>query len=289
MSTSFTNLPHNTQVPLVTGSAVETSESVARRAEDALDALRCALAAESDYDIRPLNYDWPANQLLSVVVPVYNERKTITRLLARVCALPVRLELIVVDDCSTDGTQDVLKLLEAYDNIQVIYKSENQGKGAALRTGFEHANGDIVIVQDADLEYDPRDIPALLKPIIEGEADVVYGSRFQQPQRSQNSSRLHQYGNRVLTCLSNLATGLELTDMETCYKAIRSDLLKNLKLEQNRFGFEPEITAKLARSGVVMKELPIGYDARDWDEGKKIGVKDALAAIYCIARYSIAD
>ena len=272
--------------PPPVGLTHDTIGRVERELEE-LDALQQAIAAEVDYDVPPLPYELPADFLLSVVVPVFNERDTVTQLLGRVQALPLPLELIVVDDCSTDGTRGVLSRLNSIPNVRVILKDMNEGKGAALRTGFAEASGDIVIVQDADLEYDPRDIPSLLLPIIENRAEVVYGSRYLNRDLSEGSSGLHQFGNWMLTVLSNMMTGMELTDMETCYKAIRRDLLQSMTLEQNRFGFEPEITAKLAKNDVRIEELPVHYAARDWDEGKKIGVKDAIATIYCIFRYSL--
>ena len=272
--------------PSPVGLTHDTIQRVERSLEQ-LDALQEAIAAEVDYDVPALPFELPTGFLLSVVVPVFNECDTVTRLLGRVQALPVPLEIIVVDDCSTDGTRDVLARLQSIPNVKVILKDQNEGKGAALRTGFEHANGNVVIVQDADLEYDPRDIPSLLRPIVEDKADVVYGSRYLNRDLTVGSSGVHQFGNWVLTVMSNLMTGMELTDMETCYKAIRRDLLQSMNLEQNRFGFEPEVTAKLAKLDVRIEELPVRYAARDWDEGKKIGIKDAIATIYCIFRYSL--
>ena len=230
----------------------------------------------------------PAGFRLSVVVPVYNEEATICEILARVRALPLPKEIIVVDDCSTDGTRDRLAALAPARDLRVVCKPRNEGKGAALRTGFAEATGDIVVVQDADLEYDPRDIPKLLKPILSGEADVVYGSRFLGDEL-QDRSFLHRFGNGLLTGASNWLTGLRLTDMETCYKAFRRDVLRGIQIQQNRFGFEPEITAKLARLGCRVLEAPITYDARGYTEGKKIGMKDAINALYCVVRYALAD
>jgi glycosyltransferase involved in cell wall biosynthesis len=208
--------------------------------------------------------------------------------LGKILTLSVNTEIIVVDDGSTDGTQQVLKELSQLPNVHVVLKRQNEGKGAALRSGFSMTQGDIVVVQDADLEYDPRDIPALLQPIIDGYADVVYGSRFLE-RRHRGSSFTHRFGNRMLTLISNLVNGLHLTDMETCYKVIRRDALDQIPLFQNRFGIEPEITAKIARRQLRLVELPIRYNARDWNEGKKIGFKDAFAALYCIFRYALAD
>lgn len=226
--------------------------------------------------------------LLSVVIPVYNEIKTIGRILTRVAALPLNLELVIIDDCSTDGTRELLSKLEGLENVKLILKEENAGKGAALRTGFEVATGDFVVVQDADLEYDPRDIPQLIQPLLKDEADIVYGSRF-IGEEQQDESWVHRAGNAVLTQASNLFSGLNLTDMETCYKAFNREVLKNLNLKQDRFGIEPELTAKLARRGYRFVEVPISYESRGYDEGKKIGVKDLINAFYCIGRYGVTD
>lgn len=255
---------------------------------DALNQLEAVLADDGDYAAPTLDYALPAGFRLSVVVPVYNEKATILKLLARVYALPIPMQILVVDDCSTDGTRDVLRLLEGIAEVHCLCKPRNEGKGAALRTGFEHATGDVVIVQDADLEYDPRDIPSVIRPIVENRADVVYGSRFLQ-QTSRGSSSLHQFGNHLLTGVSNLTTGLRISDMETCYKAFRRSVLATVPLRQNRFGFEPEVTAKIARRRLRLAEVPIRYHAREWTEGKKIGWRDAVNALYCIARYSVAD
>jgi len=205
---------------------------------------------------------------LSVVIPVFNELKTIGRILSRVAALPLNLELVIVDDFSTDGTREVLSKLEGLPNVQVILKEANAGKGAALKTAFKAATGDFIVVQDADLEYDPSDIPQLIQPLLKGDADIVYGSRF-IGEEQQDESWIHRTGNAVLTQASNLFSGLNLTDMET--------------------GIEPEITAKLARRGDKFVEVPISYESRGYDEGKKIGIKDLVNAIYCIGRYGISD
>lgn len=226
----------------------------------------------------------PEGFKLTVVVPVYNEQQTVAEILARVRAVPIPKEIIVVDDHSTDGTRAVLEQLADWPELRVIYKSQNEGKGAALRTGFAVASGDVVVVQDADLEYDPNDLPSLLEPILRGEADVVYGSRYLHDV-PQDPSFLHRFGNRLLTWASNLFTGLRLTDMETCYKMIPRPLLQSIVIQQNRFGFEPEVTAKLARRGVRIKELPIRYEGRGYQEGKKIGWRDGCNAFYCVVRY----
>lgn len=226
--------------------------------------------------------------LLSVVIPVFNEIKTIGRILSRVASLPLNLELVIVDDESTDGTREVLKKLEGLPRVKVILKEKNAGKGAALRTGFEHAEGDFIVVQDADLEYNPTDIPRLIQPLLRDEADVVYGSRF-IGEEQQDESWIHRAGNAVLTSASNLFSGLRLTDMETCYKAFNREVLNDVTIEQDRFGIEPELTAKLARRGYRFVEVPISYDSRGYAEGKKIGFKDLINAIYCIGRYGVSD
>lgn len=226
-----------------------------------------------------------ADTLVSVVMPVYNERTTIREIVRRVQAVDMNLELIIVDDYSLDGTRPILFELEKeYDNVRLLLQGYNQGKGAALRTGFQRAKGDVVIVQDADLEYDPSDYPKLIKPILEGRADVVYGSRFLGDE-PRDPSWLHRFGNGLLTWASNLMTGQRLTDMETCYKVFRRRVLNELEIEQNRFGCEPEITAKISRLGHKIHEAPIRYNGRGFDAGKKIGMKDAFVALWCIVRY----
>ena len=231
----------------------------------------------------------PSNRLrlkVSVLMPVFNEEATLDKIIEKVRQQGVHDELVIVDDCSTDGTRDrLIELNQIYDDIRVIMHGYNKGKGAALKTALMHARGDIVLVQDADLEYDPSDYAKLIEPIQNGEADVVYGSRYLE-NTSQNSSGIHRLGNRMLTTLSNLTTGLRLSDMETCYKAIRRDAMRGICLRENRFGFEPEITAKLARRGARIVECPISYHARGWDEGKKIGIRDGMRAIWCILRYA---
>ncbi len=227
--------------------------------------------------------------LLSIVIPVYNEEATVARVVSRVAALPLNSELVIVDDCSTDGTRDILARVADLPQVQVILKEKNAGKGAALRTGFEHATGDFVIVQDADLEYDPRDIPPIIQPLIRGEADIVYGSRF-IGEVVHDKSFVHRLGNWVLTQASNLFSGLKLTDMETCYKAFTREAMEAVEIEQDRFGIEPEITAKLARRGFRFTEVPISfYESRGYDEGKKIGIKDLFNAFWCIGRYGMSD
>ena len=223
---------------------------------------------------------------LSVVIPVYNEVQTVETLLSRVRGVPLWLEVIVVDDGSTDGTGELLARLEGDLIDRLISKKVNQGKGAALRTGFKHATGDVVVVQDADMEYDPHEFPRLLQPILSGKADAVYGSRFLGgPHRVLFF--WHSVGNRFLTLLSNMFTDLNLTDMETCYKMVRRELLDELPLSANRFGIEPEITARLAQAGARIYELPISYHGRSYAEGKKIGWKDGISALGCIVKYNL--
>ncbi len=225
---------------------------------------------------------------LSVVIPCYNEVRTIRHIVDRVRAAPVAdREIIIVDDCSRDGTRDLLRTEIAPLVDKVLFHEVNQGKGAALRTGFRAATGDVVVVQDADLEYDPQDYPRLLQPILEGKADVVFGSRFQGGQPHRVVYFWHMVGNKLLTLLSNMATNINLTDMETCYKVFRREVLQRIEIEENRFGFEPEITAKVARLGVVIYEVGISYYGRTYAEGKKIGWRDGFRALWAIAKYNL--
>jgi glycosyltransferase involved in cell wall biosynthesis len=223
---------------------------------------------------------------LSVVIPIYNEIETIDQIIARVKAVPIEKEIILVDDCSRDGTRNHLRHLQDPE-LRVLMHDVNQGKGAALRTGFKAATGDVVIIQDADLEYDPAEYPKLISPIADGRADVVYGSRFAGGEIHRVLYFWHSVGNRFLTLLSNMMTNLNLTDMETCYKVFRADVLKRIEIEENRFGFEPEITAKVARLGVRVYEVGVSYAGRTYEEGKKIGWKDGVRAIWCILKYNL--
>jgi glycosyltransferase involved in cell wall biosynthesis len=228
--------------------------------------------------------------LLSVVMPVYNEVATIRQIVAKVQAVPLPKELIIVDDGSSDGTAEVLRGWDALEHkdVRVLFHERNRGKGAALRTGFQHVRGDIVLVQDADLEYDPRDYPILLEPILDGKADVVFGSRFMGgPHRVLFF--WHYVANRGLTLLSNMLTNLNLSDMEVGYKVFRAEVLRTIPLRSDRFGFEPEITAKVARRGYRIFEVPVSYYGRDYREGKKITWRDGLAAFYYIVRFRLAD
>jgi glycosyltransferase involved in cell wall biosynthesis len=228
-----------------------------------------------------------ADLVLSVLIPVYNERNTIDRILDEVHSVPVRKQVICVDDCSSDGTRERLEQLKAAGRIDVLeFHAVNRGKGAAIRTAMAASTGNVVIVQDADLEYDPADWPGLLEPIIDGRADAVFGSRFLGgPHRVLYF--WHSVGNTVLTTFSNMLTNLNLTDMETCYKAIRGDLARSLHLTSDRFGFEPEVTARLAQSKARIYEVPISYSGRTYAEGKKIGWRDGVAAIGHILRYNL--
>ncbi|MBK5258090.1 MAG: glycosyltransferase [Thermoanaerobaculia bacterium] len=225
--------------------------------------------------------------LLSVIVPCYNERATVAELLRRVRAVPIEKEILVIDDCSTDGSRDVVaNLAKEWPEIRQILQDVNQGKGAAIRRGIAEARGEIVIIQDADLEYDPDEYPKIIQPIVDGHADVVFGSRFEgYPRRVM--LYWHRLGNTFLTFLSNMTTNLDLTDMETCYKAFRREIIQSIPLRSNRFGIEPEITAKVARRGYRIYEVPISYYGRDYWEGKKINWKDGFSAIWTILRYGL--
>jgi glycosyltransferase involved in cell wall biosynthesis len=225
---------------------------------------------------------------LSVVIPVYNERDTVSMIVDRVQAVQVDKEIIIVDDYSTDGTREVLAQVEKnHPNVRVFLQDKNRGKGRALRTGFEKAQGDYVIVQDADLEYDPEDYHKLLQPLDKGNADVVFGSRFISNQEHRVLYFWHSVGNQFLTLLSNMATDLNLSDMETCYKVFRRELIQAIVLEEDRFGFEPEVTSKLAKARARIYEVGIAYHGRTYEEGKKIGMRDGFRALWCIIKYRL--
>jgi glycosyltransferase involved in cell wall biosynthesis len=247
------------------------------------------------------------NPKVSIVIPVYNEKSTIGEILRRVLDTGIRKEVIIIDDCSTDGSRQILETMAARQangeqlahtqdggepielrDLHFFFQAPNQGKGAALRRGFAESTGDIVLVQDADLEYDPRDYHVLLEPIIDGRADVVYGSRFLGgPQRVHYF--WHYVANRILTLLSDICTNLKLSDMETCYKVFRREVLKGIEIKSNRFGFEPEITAKIAKHNWRIYEVPITYAGRTYEEGKKITWKDGVQALWCIIRFRFSD
>ena len=247
------------------------------------------------------------NPKVSIVIPVYNEKSTIDEILRRVLDTNIRKEVIIIDDCSTDGTRQILENMAARQannepsapaqdgsdpvelcDLRFFFQTPNQGKGAALRRGFAETTGEVVLVQDADLEYDPRDYSVLLEPIIDGRADVVYGSRFLGgPQRVHYF--WHYVANRILTLLSDIFTNLKLTDMETCYKVFRREVLKGIEIKSNRFGFEPEITAKIAKHDWRIYEVPITYAGRTYEEGKKITWKDGVQALWCIIRFRLSD
>jgi glycosyltransferase involved in cell wall biosynthesis len=229
--------------------------------------------------------------VLSVLIPVYNERETLLELLERVRDIEIKKEVILVDDGSTDGTRDLMReqIEGKFPDVKVVFHEVNQGKGAAVRTAIQHATGDYMIIQDADLEYDPREYYTLLEPILDGRADVVFGSRFLGGGAHRVHFFWHRLGNGLLTLLSNMLTNLNLTDMEVCYKVFKAQVLKEINLKSNRFDFEPEITAKVAKKHFRIYEVPISYSGRDYDEGKKIGWRDGVQAIWTIIKYRFTD
>ena len=224
--------------------------------------------------------------MLSVIIPVFNEIHTICEIISRVEAVPLDTEIIIVDDCSNDGTRNILADIAGKSRAKVIFHDRNMGKGASLRTGFSKATGDIVIIQDADLEYDPKEYLKLIQPILTGEADVVYGSRFLEDEIYRSFS-LWYLANKILSFLSNIFTGLWLTDMETCFKVFKKEILEKVTIEEDRFGFEPEITAKLAKMNIKISEIGISYDRRSFKDGKKVGWKDGFSALRCILKYNL--
>ena len=231
--------------------------------------------------------------IVSVVIPVFNEMRTLEQVIKRVQAAPVEKEIILVDDYSNDGSRELVQSLAEQPNVRAVLHDYNQGKGAALRSGFAAATGDVVLIQDADLEYDPKDYPKLLGPIVANDADVVYGSRFAGGETHRVLYFWHSMGNRFLTLLSNMMSNLNLTDMEVCYKVFRREIIQSIDLKENRFGFEPEVTARLARfrkpdgSRLKIFEVGISYAGRTYEEGKKIGWRDGVRAIWCIIRYNL--
>ena len=289
--TSGTPLVDAAATPAPPAAQPALRESTRQRMLAAIDVAEASLAElDREHGLERLPAELPCQTTLnvSVVIPVFNERDTIREIVRRVQAANCHQQIVIVDDASTDGTRDVLLELASEKKIDVVLHGYNKGKGAALKTAFDHATGDYVLIQDADLEYNPADYQKLLAPLERQEADVVFGSRFLENAR-QDPSRIHRWGNAALTWLSNTTTGLRLTDMETCYKVFRRGAIREMVLREKRFGFEPELTAKLARRKCRVQEVPISYTGRGYDEGKKIHLSDGLRALYCILRYAWFD
>lgn len=263
--------------------APTVDQTYLRRIQETITAAEKAAAEGLEAGNQP--NEKQTSLAVSVVIPVYNERDTIAEIVRRVQAMNIHHEIVIVDDYSVDGTRNVLLELAQQPDVRVLMHGYNKGKGAALRTAFAEVEGDVIMIQDADLEYNPQDYLKLLAPLEQGETDVVYGSRF-LTNANQDPSRLHRFGNWLLTSLSNRLTGQHLTDMETCYKVFRREVIQAINFKQNRFGFEPEITARISRMGKKIVEVPISYDYRSYSEGKKIGLRDAFNAIWCIFRYA---
>lgn len=243
-----------------------------------------------EHDTTHVDYPLPHDFRLSVIVPVYNEEATIAAVIQRLLHLPFRTEIVIVDDGSTDGTRDVLARLAHFCDLKIIYHAANRGKGAAIRSALSEVLGDVVVIQDADLEYDPQDLVQVIRPIVTGEAEVSYGSRFlAHDGKCKETSWVRQLGNQTLTCISNCLTGLHLTDMQTALKAFPRKVIQQIQLQENRFGIEPEITAKLAKRNYRFVERPVTYNAQSWSASNKISWKDGLAALWCILRYRLAD
>ncbi len=279
-----------TSTPSAKSPPAATGSDAAQRILSTIDVAQAGLAAlEHEHgagSAAPVPHR--TSLKVSVIIPVYNERDTIRTVVDRVRATGLHHELVIVDDASTDGTRDVLLEIDEHADVRVILHGYNKGKGGALHTALDYVTGDVILIQDADLEYNPDDYDKLLAPIEEGDADVVFGSRFLE-NAAQDPSIVHRFGNAVLTWLSNRATGLALTDMETCYKVFRRGAIRGMVLREQRFGFEPEFTAKLARRKCRFQEVPIRYTSRGYDEGKKIHLGDGIRALYCILRYAWLD
>jgi len=247
-------------------------------------------ARSEDETTSGVDYPLPHDFRLSVIVPVYNEEATVAAVIGRLMRLPFRTEIAIVDDGSTDGTRDVLARLAHFCDLKIFYHPTNRGKGAAIRTALREVTGDVVVLQDADMEYDPQDLVQVIRPVVTGEADVAYGSRFLSPDAAaKETSCVRRWGNQTLTCISNCLTGLHLTDMQTALKAFPRKLIQQVPLQENRFGIEPEITAKLAKRNYRIVERPVNYHAQDWSASNKITWKDGLAALWCIVRYRLCD